>query len=105
MSGNSDGGRVKADPRQSITRFFGQVQILPHYQYWAENHEKYTTVCIPIDRLMIPLYQANPYNNTIRKNVRGLAVVGLLLGLLHEFSLDLLSSGNLTEHIPTISKG
>jgi len=54
---------------------------------------------------MIPLYQANPYNNTIRKNVRGLAVVGLLLGLLHEFSLDLLSSGNLTEHIPTISKG
>jgi len=62
-------------------------------------------LCILIDRLMIPLYQANPHNDTVRKDVRGLAVVGMLLGLFHELGLDLLSPGNLVEHIPTISKG
>lgn len=59
---------------------------------------------ILIDRLMISLYQANPYNNTVRKNVSGFAVVGLLLGLFHKFSLDSLSSGNLTEHVSAISR-
>ena len=54
---------------------------------------------------MIPLYQTNPYNNPVRKNVRGLAVMGMLLGLLHEFGLDLLSSSNLVDHVSTISKG
>jgi hypothetical protein len=66
---------------------------------------KSTVVCILIDRLMIPLYQTNPHNNSVRKNVRGLAVMGMLLGLLHEFGLDLLSPGNLVEHISSISEG
>ena len=53
---------------------------------------------------MIPLYQTNPHDNSVRKNVRGLAVMGMLLGLLHKFGLDLLSPGNLAEHVYTISK-
>ena len=61
-------------------------------------------LCILIDRLMIPLYQANPHNDSVRKNVRGLAVMGVLLRLFHEFSLDLLGPGNLVEHVPNISK-
>ena len=66
---------------------------------------KSVRLCILIDRLMIPLYQTDPYNNPVRKNVRGLAVMGMLLGLLHEFGFDLLSSGNLVEYVSTISKG
>lgn len=54
---------------------------------------------------MIPLYQTNPHNDSIRKNVRGLAVMGMLLGLLYEFCLDLLGSSNLVERISIISKG
>jgi len=46
---------------------------------------------------MIPLYQSDPHDNSVRKNVRGRAVVGMLLSLLHKFGLDLLSSGDLTE--------
>jgi len=61
-------------------------------------------VCILTERLMISLYQANSHNNSVRKNVRGLAVMGMLLGLLHKFGLDLLSPGNLAEHISAISK-
>ena len=61
-------------------------------------------VGILIDELMIPLYQANPHDNSVRKNVRGLAVMLVLLGLFHEFGLDLLSPGNLVGHISNISK-
>ena len=66
--------------------------------------KKYTVACILIDRLMFPLYQTNPHNNSVRKNVRGLAAMDMLLGLLHEFGLDLLSPGNLAEHVSTISE-
>jgi len=72
--------------------------------FWAENHEKYMAVCILTDRLRISLYQTNSHNNSVRKNVRGLAVMGMLLCLLHKFGLDLLSPGNLAEHVPAISK-
>ena len=61
-------------------------------------------VCILTGRLTISLYQTNPHNNSIRKNVRGLAVMRMLLGLLHKFGLDLLSAGNLAEHVSAISK-
>jgi len=52
---------------------------------------------------MIPLYQANPHNHSVRKNIRGLAVMAMLLGLFYKFGLDLLSSGNLVKHIPSVS--
>ena len=52
---------------------------------------------------MIPLYKTNPHNDSVRENVRGLAIVGKFLGLLHEFGLDLLSPGNLVEHVSSIS--
>jgi len=71
--------------------------------FGTENHEKCTAVCILMDRLMIPLYQANPHNHSVRKNVRGLAVMGMFLGLLYKFGLDLLSPGNLVEPISSIS--
>ena len=54
---------------------------------------------------MISLYQTDPHNNSVRKNVRGLAVMGMLLGLFHKFGLDLLSPGNLAKWVSTISKG
>lgn len=62
-------------------------------------------LCILIDRLMIPLYQTDPHDNSVRKNVRGLAVMGMLLGLFHKFGLDLLSPGNLAKWVSIISTG
>ena len=53
---------------------------------------------------MIPLYQSDPHDNSVRKNVRGRAVVGVLLGLFHKFCLDFLSSGNLTNQT-TVNMG
>lgn len=72
------------------------------HQFGTENHEKYTAECTLIDRLMIPLYQANAHDNPVRKDVRGLAVMGMFLGLLHEFGLDLLSPADL---FPALAKG
>ena len=86
------------------SRFTVRRRYSHSIDFWADNHEKYTAVSILIDRLMIPLYQTNAHNNTVRKNVSGLAVMGMLLGLLHKFCLDLLSTGNLAEHVPAISK-
>jgi hypothetical protein len=60
-------------------------------------------VGILIGELMIPLYQANPHDNSVRKNVRGLAVMLVLLSLFHEFGLDLLSPGNLVGRIASIA--
>ena len=59
---------------------------------------------ILMNQLMIPVYQANPHDNTVRKDVRGLAIMGMLLGLLDKFGLDLLGPGNLAEHISSVSK-
>ena len=99
-------GVNKADFRQSIACPCGHAQIHSRsIDLEAENHVKYTIVGILMDGLMIPLYQTNPHNNSIRKNVRGLAVMGMLLGLLHEFGLDLLSPGNLAKRVTAISKG
>ena len=75
----------------------------PLINFGIENHEKYTVV-YSNNRLMIPLYQANPHNDSVRKNVRSLAVVSMLLGLLYELGLDLLSSGNLVEVISGVSR-
>ena len=52
---------------------------------------------------MISLYKTNPHNDSVRKNVRGFAIMGKFLGLLHKFGLDLLSPGNLVEHVSSIS--
>lgn len=102
--GKSGGEWDNADSRQPIIHtFFGQAQIFSHsINFEAQNREKYTVV---YSKLMIPLYQSDPYNNSVQKNVRGLAVMSMLLGLFHELGLDLLSPGNLTEHVSTISKG
>ena len=54
---------------------------------------------------MIPLYQPNPHNNSVRENVRGLAVMGVLLRLFHKFGLDLLSPGSLVEYMSSVSNG
>lgn len=53
---------------------------------------------------MIPLYQSNPHDNSVRKNVRGRAAVGMLLRLLHEFGFNFLSSSDLTEQDYSINK-
>ena len=53
---------------------------------------------------MIPLYQPDPDDNTVRKNVRGRAVTGILLDLLHELGFDFLSPGNLVVKIPGLAR-
>jgi hypothetical protein len=84
---------------------FGQAHILlSHTLTLGEKVMKSTVVCILIDRLMVPLYQTNSHNNSVRKNVRSLAIMGMLLGLFHKFGFDLLSPGNLAECVSAISK-
>ena len=80
-------------------------------QFWVDNHERRTrctrlSVNILIsDKLTIPLYQSNPHDNSVRKNVRGRAAMGVLLSLLNKLGLDFLSPGNLAEQISGIKKG
>lgn len=105
-----DGEWDKAGLLHPITRFSSMARKHAHFQCWAENHEKgmvsTTTECILIgDELMIPLYQPNPHDNSVRKNVRGRTVVGVLLSLLHKFGLDFLSPGNLAEQVYGVNNG
>lgn len=102
----AEGGRKLILPRRrSITRSLGEVQMHFHFQFWSENHEECTPECILIgDKLMISLYQPNPHDNAVRKYVSGRAVMGMLLGLFHEFGLNFLSPGDLVEQISGVRK-
>ena len=97
-------GWDKADPRCSRSHDPRAWRILGRKSRKA--YVKYRMECILIgDELMIPLYQSNPYDNPVRKNVGGRAAMGVFLSLLHEFGLDLLGPSNLAERMSCISEG